>query len=226
MNLLLLRERAENLTPRQQEILGAAVDGLEELGGTIDELLDLTRIEAGQLRLQPERLDPNALVGQLAKALRPRFDDADVRLRVVNDAAGIAVRGDAARLKIVFANLVVNALKYTPRGGEVTVLLSCPANGQGDGKRNLHITITDTGPGIPAEFRERVFEKFFRIEDNRSEGQQGVRGAGIGLYLCRQIIDAHGGSIRCEAGVNGRGTCIRIVLQEESNRPQPIHASQ
>jgi NtrC-family two-component system sensor histidine kinase KinB len=226
MNLLLLRERADNLTPRQQEILGAAVDGLEELGGTIDELLDLTRIEAGQLRLQPERIDPDALVRQLAKTLRPRFNDADVQLRVVNEAGGAVLRGDAARLKIVFANLLFNALKYTPRGGEVTVQLSCPANGEGDSKRTLHITVTDTGPGVPAEFRERVFEKFFRVEDNRDAGQQGVRGAGIGLYLCRQIIDAHGGSIRCEAGVNGRGTRIRIVLDEEAARLVHTHVPQ
>jgi NtrC-family two-component system sensor histidine kinase KinB len=214
VNLLLLRERADNLTARQQEILGAAVGGVEELGGTIDELLDLTRIEAGQLRLQQDRVDPDALARQTAQSLRPRFEDAEVRLRVVSDARGALVRGDAARLKIVLANLLVNALKYTPRGGEVTVRLWQPANGETGGRRTLHLAVTDTGLGIPPEFRERVFEKFFRVEHQGDGGTEGVRGAGIGLYLCRQIVEAHGGSIRCEAGDNNRGTSIHLQIDE------------
>jgi NtrC-family two-component system sensor histidine kinase KinB len=129
MNLLLLRERTENLTARQQEMLAAAVGGVEELGATIDELLDLTRIEAGQLRLQQDCVDPGALAQQTVQALHPRFDDADVRLQVINERPGAVVRGDAARLKIVLANLLVNALKYTPRGGEVKVHLWRPRTG-------------------------------------------------------------------------------------------------
>lgn len=124
MNLLLLQERADNLTSRQGEILAAAVHGLDELAATVDELLDLTRIEAGQLRLQMDRVDLDALARQTLQSLRPRFEDAEVRLSLVNDAPGAAVRGDAARLRIVFVNLLVNALKYTPRGGEVGVRLT------------------------------------------------------------------------------------------------------
>jgi NtrC-family two-component system sensor histidine kinase KinB len=210
MNLLLLQERADDLTARQREILAAAVGGAEELAGTIDELLDLTRIEAGQLRLQRERVDMDALAEQAAAALRPRFEDADVRLRVVHDAPAAAVRGDAARLRIVFANLLDNALKYTPPGGEVSVRLA-PA----PGAARLQLSVTDTGPGVPPEHRERVFEKFFRVEHDRDGGPEGVRGAGIGLYLCRQIVEAHGGSIRCEAGEGGRGARITILLETE-----------
>ena len=72
--------------------------------------------------------------------------------------------------------------------------------------------MTDTGAGIPEEFRERVFEKFFRVERPEASGQAGVAGAGFGLYLCRQIIEAHGGTIRCEAGEHGRGTTIALGL--------------
>jgi len=81
--------------------------------------------------------------------------------------------------------------------------------------RFLHIAVTDTGPGIPAEFRERVFEKFFRVEQHRGSDLNGTRGAGIGLYLCRQIIEAHGGSIWCEPGDDGRGTRIAFLLKSE-----------
>jgi NtrC-family two-component system sensor histidine kinase KinB len=213
MNLLLLAERADGLAPRQRKVLEAAVGGAEELRATIEELMDLTRIEAGQLRLARERVDPAAVIATAARGLLPRFEDAEVALHVVNEAPGAAVRGDAARLRVVFANLLGNALKYTPRGGAVVVRLAWRPHG-GDGQPLLEMTVTDTGPGIPAEFRERVFEKFFRVEDHRAEGAEGVRGAGIGLYLCRQIVEAHGGTIHAEPG-EGRGTRLVIGLQAE-----------
>jgi NtrC-family two-component system sensor histidine kinase KinB len=214
MNLLLLAERADNLTPRQREILEAAVHGGEDLRATIEELLDLTRIEAGQLRLVRERVDPGPVAEQVVRALRPRFEDAEVNLRILKESPLTVVRGDAARLRIVFANLLGNALKYTPRGGEVTLRLATVPATTG-GKVVVRICVADTGPGVPAEFRERIFEKFFRVEDHRVGEPQGVRGAGIGLYLCRQIIEAHGGTIRAEAGEGGRGTLVVTELEAE-----------
>jgi NtrC-family two-component system sensor histidine kinase KinB len=214
MNLLLLQEKPENLTPRQREILTAAVSGGEELAGTIDELLDLTRIEAGQLRLQQQHVDLDVLLEQVVRTLRPRYEDAQVGLQLVKDVPAAAVRGDAARLRIVFANLLVNALKYTPRQGEVTVRLASVQDAVPGAKPYLQITVTDSGPGIPPEFRERVFERFFRVEHQREGGPEGVRGAGIGLYLCRQIIEAHGGSIRCEPG-DGGGTRMVVLIKPE-----------
>jgi NtrC-family two-component system sensor histidine kinase KinB len=216
MNLLLLRERAENLTPRQVEILSAAISAGEELAGTIDELLDLTRIEAGQLRLQREPVDLDALTEQVARSLRPRFEDAAIGLHVLHDAPAPVVLGDAARLRIVFNNLLDNALKYTPSGGEVALRLASALNGKTGGRQVLQISVTDSGPGIPPEYRERVFEKFFRVEHHENSSAEGVRGVGIGLYLCRQIIEAHGGSIRCEVDAAG-GTWIAIHLDTETS---------
>ena len=216
MNLLLLGEGAESLTPRQREILATAVGGCEELGTTIDELLDLTRIEAGQLRLAHDRVDLDAVIEHAVRTLRPRFEDAEVTLEVVYDSRSAAVRGDAARLGIVFANVLTNALKYTPPGGRVTIRVSSGQNAGVGGKERLQIAVTDTGPGVPEEFRERVFEKFFRVEHHRPGNGSDVRGTGIGLYLCREIIEAHGGSIRCEPGDDGRGTRIAILLPAEA----------
>ncbi len=217
MNLLLLGERAENLTPRQQEILAAAVLGCQELASTIDELLDLTRIEAGQLRLAQDLVDLYAVIEQAVGALRQRYEDAEITLRVIQDCRQAIVRGDVARLSVVFTNLLTNALKYTPCGGAVMIRVSSRQNAAADGKRLLHLAVTDTGPGIPAEFRERVFEKFFRVEQHRGSDLNGTRGAGIGLYLCRQIIEAHGGSIWCEPGDGGLGTQIAILLRSEAS---------
>jgi NtrC-family two-component system sensor histidine kinase KinB len=212
MNLLLLREKVDNLSGRQQEILTTAIHGGEELAGTIEELLDLTRIEAGQLQLAKQRVDLDALVEQVAGTFRPRYQDAEVALRISRDGPPPVIQGDPARLKTVFVNLLTNALKYTPRGGEVVVRLASRQNAGPGAKATLQITVTDTGPGIPPELRARVFEKFFRVEDHRPDGPKGVRGTGIGLYLCREIIEAHGGTISCEAGDHGRGTRIAISL--------------
>jgi NtrC-family two-component system sensor histidine kinase KinB len=212
MNLLLIGERADNLTPRQREMLAAAAVGCEELAGTIDELLDLTRSEAGQLRLNPGPVDVAALVERTLEPLRPRFADADIALHSETELRPALVQGDAARLRTVIANLVANALKYTPHGGCVTVrVASGQFAGEGAGGA-VQIAVTDTGPGIPEEFRERVFEKFFRVEHQRPAGADGMRGTGIGLYLCRQIVAAHGGRIWCEPGPGGRGTRFAVEL--------------
>jgi NtrC-family two-component system sensor histidine kinase KinB len=215
MNLLLLDEQGANLTPRQREMLAAALVGCEELGSTIDELLDLTRIEAGQLRLARDRINVLLLVEKAVRSLQSRFEDAAITCRVVPEMTSAILEGDAARLMIVLANLLGNALKYTPAGGEVVVrILNRPMTGT-DERRLLRITVTDTGPGIPAEYRERVFEKFFRVEHQRAEFTEGVRGTGIGLYLCRQIMELHGGTINCEPGDDGRGTRIVMELPAE-----------
>jgi NtrC-family two-component system sensor histidine kinase KinB len=215
MNLLLLEEKGDNLTERQREMLAAARLGCEELGSTIDELLDLTRIEAGQLRLARDRVDLHPLIEKVIRSLRPRFEDAEIALRFCPDRQPALVQGDAARLAVVFANLLGNALKYTPRGGTVSIAVTSGQDASPDVPRRLQIAVTDTGPGIPAEFRERVFEKFFRIEHERPGGPEGVRGTGIGLYLCRQIIELHGGTIRCEPGDNKQGTRIAIEMPAE-----------
>jgi len=212
MNLMLLGEKSDNLTPRQQEMLNAALSGCEELAGSIDELLDVTRIEAGQLRLNLAPVDLRAVVSQVDRTLRPRFDDASVGLNVVWENHPAVVRVDASRLATVLTNLLTNALKYAPAGSSVILRMASGQNAVVGAKAPLQITVTDAGPGIPAEFRERVFEKFFRVEHHHATGNKDVRGTGIGLYLCREIVKAHGGTISCAPGDRGIGTRLAISL--------------
>jgi NtrC-family two-component system sensor histidine kinase KinB len=114
--------------------------------------------------------------------------------------------------KGAFTGAVADVLKYTARGGCVTLrVASGHSAGEGDGG-TVQIAVTDTGPGVPEEYRERVFEKFFRVEHQRPAGANGVRGTGIGLYLCRQIVAAHGGRIWCEPGPGGRGARFAVEL--------------
>ncbi|MDB5309139.1 MAG: multi-sensor signal transduction histidine kinase [Gemmataceae bacterium] len=211
MNLLLLGERPAGLSPRQQEMLAAAVQGCEELGGTIEEMLDVTRVEAGQLRLNLAPVDVYAVIAAAVRGLRPRFDDAGVTVDVVRDCEPAVVRGDAARLGLVLNNLLTNALKYSPAGGRVIIRAS--AGGAGPAGP-VEIAVSDQGPGVPAEFRERVFEKFFRVEHHRGTERDGARGTGIGLYLCREIVRAHGCEIECGAGEHGgeHGIGARIAF--------------
>jgi NtrC-family two-component system sensor histidine kinase KinB len=212
MNLLMLQEKTAGITTRQRLLLSAAVQGCEELGRTIEELLDVTRIEAGQLRLNIAPVDLEAVFAAAQHALQPRFDDAGIRLIVTSDARMAVILGDAARLGSVFSNVLSNALKYTPTGGTVTMRLSSGQHSKESTDTHFQATVTDQGPGVPVEFRERIFDKFFRVEHQLGKLNECVRGSGIGLYLCREIIKAHGGTISCAPGDRGIGTRISISL--------------
>jgi NtrC-family two-component system sensor histidine kinase KinB len=187
------------------------------LASTIDELLDLTRIESGQLRLSRELVDLYPIIDRAILSLRQRFEDAGVAVQVSAGYRPAFVLGDSVRLGMVFTNLLSNALKYSQRGGRVSIGVGSDGNGSGPG--SLHIAVSDQGSGIAEVFRERVFEKFFRVEQQLQNGAN-TWGAGIGLYLCRQILEAHGGTILCHPGENGVGT--RFVLE----LPRPNGAEQ
>ena len=119
---------------------------------------------------------------------------------------------DPLRLRAVFDNILSNALKYTPGGGTVVIESHRLAAAALDQPDTVSISITDTGPGIPSAFRSRIFDKFFRLEHHHAETRPGARGAGIGLYMCRQIVELHEGEIACTAGAGERGTRITVSL--------------
>jgi NtrC-family two-component system sensor histidine kinase KinB len=213
MNVMLLGETAEAFTTRQRAMLDAALLACEELGSTTEELLDMTRIEAGQLRLDLGPVDLDGIVDAAVRLLRARFDDAEVRLDVRREAEPAVVLGDASRLRTVVTNLLSNALKYSPRGGTVVVRIASQQGAGVEGPTTLQLAVTDAGPGIPEAFRERVFEKFFRVEHHVDRAPKGIPGTGIGLYLCREIIKAHGGSLWCEPADGGVGTTFALELR-------------
>jgi NtrC-family two-component system sensor histidine kinase KinB len=212
MNLLMLRESASDLSERHRELVEAAAAGCEELGQTIDELLDVTRIEAGQLRLNPAPVELKALAAAVRKSLHKRFEDAGVQVTILAPPEPIVVLADARRLQSVLGNLLDNALKYSPLGASVLIEMASRQNAQVRQPGVVQIAVTDQGPSVPIEFRERIFEKFFRVEHHRGSRKKSVRGSGIGLYLCRQIVQSHGGTIHCEAGAAGVGTRFVLIL--------------
>jgi NtrC-family two-component system sensor histidine kinase KinB len=216
MNLLMLSEAASDLPRRQQQLLAAAVEGCEELGLTIEELLDVTRIEAGQLRLHRSPVEMGSVVAAVCTSLQTRYDDAQVRLKVVAPPEPLLLLGDPVRLQSVLSNLLTNALKYSPPGATVEIAMASRQNAQGDSPKAVQITVTDQGVGVPEEYRERIFEKFFRVEHHLPSCGKDVRGTGIGLYLCREIVHSHGGTIVCLPGPEGIGTRLAIWLPHQA----------
>ncbi len=213
MNLLMLRETVDRLDAHQRELLDTANSGCDELELTIEELLDVTRVEAGQLRLNLDQIDLRTIVMTAQEAFRTRFEDARVKLIVLAPPDPVLVRGDAKRLANVLANLLANALKYAPSGSDVRMEVGA---GQASETSDAEVSVTDRGPGIPPKYHQRVFEKFFRVEHATMAADRPelrlAGGTGIGLYLCREIIRAHGGQIACQAVDDQQGTRITFTL--------------
>lgn len=206
MNVALLGERSANLTAPQKEMVRTAQRGCDELEAILERFLDVTRIEAGQLRLDREHMDLRDLVRRVEERLRERYDSANVALVVELPDAPCRASGDAARLEVVLSNLLTNSLKYTPDAGRVTIRIDAAPDPNGC----WTLLVADTGRGIPIEYQSRVFEKFFRVEHHRSLAAEHHKGAGLGLYLCQQIVHAHGGSMAVRPSEHGAILEVRI----------------
>ena len=214
MTLLMLRERSEAMPAREQELVATSLIGVEQLTEIVREFLDLTRIEAGELRLDLEPVD-------LGPMLRDALWRTDGQLRAQGISTGVdidpdlpVVLADPVRLRAVFDNILSNALKYTPGGGRISIEGGRAVVAHVAVPAHVSVRIADSGPGVPPAFRSRIFDKFFRLEHHQTRSLSEARGAGIGLYMCRQIVELHGGTIACDAGVNGQGTSIIVTLPE------------
>jgi two-component system, NtrC family, sensor histidine kinase KinB len=212
MTLLMLQETSDLLPARQQELVATSLIGVEQLADTVHEFLDLTRIEAGQLRLNLEPVHVAALLTEVERRARRQADAQAVRLRVSVEPKLPPVVGDPRRLQGVFDNIVSNALKYSPTGGDILITACRAVSNGGPAPDRVVISVNDTGPGVPVGFRCRIFDKFFRLEHQQPDGRPHARGAGIGLYMCRQIVELHAGHIECAPGEHGRGTSIIVNL--------------
>ena len=114
----------------------------------------------------------------------------------------------------MFDNILSNALKYTPNAGRISIEGGPAAVANVAGPTRAVVRISDSGPGVPPVFRSRIFDKFFRLEHHQTKSRIEARGAGIGLYMCRQIVELHGGTIACAAGADGHGTSLIVTLPQ------------
>lgn len=195
----LLRD-AENPDPdKTRQYSGVISKESARLSRLINRLLDFSRLDRGELQLRRERIDLSALAQETVEDYRPQLVAVGMEVRLISTpGGGPAVRGDRDALSQVIVNLLSNAGKYAAKGGEVVVEIE-------EGDETASLSVKDHGPGIPRAHQRRIFEKFYRIDDSITSG---IEGSGIGLALCRQIAELHGGRIRYEAGKGGGSTFI------------------
>jgi len=196
---LILGEAVGPLNSRQVELMLAARQDSDRLLTIIDDLLDLTRIEQGRLKLE---LRPSSSAGLATSAVErnsARAEDAGMTLVSSVDPALPQMRVDEERVRHVFDNLIGNALEHTPPGGSVEVNASSL-----EGK--VRFRVGDTGEVIAPEHLTHVFEKFYRVPGGRTKS-----GAGLGLAIVRDIVEAHGGSMNVESEP-GRGSIFSFTL--------------
>jgi CheY-like chemotaxis protein len=181
----------------------------------VESLLDLSRIEAGKLELDTERVDLSLLVHTVVDSLRPAADDKGLTLDVVIAAAPLIVIGDSGRLQQVFANLLTNAVKFTPRGGHVQV------RGTRIGSQ-VQIQVIDNGQGIHPDFLPHVFDRFRQAETAKGRAHGGL---GLGLAIVRKLVDAHGGTVAADSPGKGRGSTFTVTLPVPAVIPPHIEAT-
>jgi signal transduction histidine kinase/ActR/RegA family two-component response regulator len=176
---------------------------VHQQGRLISDLLDVSRIVAGKLTLKMEPVDLPALVGGVVESSRPTFDAKSVTLTSSVAADAGTVRGDSERLRQVVENLLSNALKFTPEGGIVSIVL---ARAEPDIAR---LSVTDTGAGIAPDFLPHVFERFRQAEGASARSQPGL---GLGLAIVRFVVEALGGSVRVQSAGLGKGATFTVDL--------------
>jgi signal transduction histidine kinase/ActR/RegA family two-component response regulator len=167
----------------------------------ISDLLDLSRIITGKLRLEIRRVDPVALLEDAVGAARPAAAAKRIDLTLTAEPAGVLVAGDPDRLGQVVWNLLSNALKFTPEGGRVEVVMKQVGT-------QLHIVVTDNGEGIDPALLPHVFERFRQGD----VGSRRAQGLGVGLAVVRHIVEMHGGSVQAESAGRGRGATFTVKL--------------
>jgi two-component system sensor histidine kinase ResE len=167
----------------------------------VDGLLVLARFDAGQVAITRDPVELGPLLRGCVEKLAPQAQAAEVVLEW-DAPERLLVGGDVDRLAQVFANLLDNSVAHTPAGGKVTV-----AAHRLEEEQAIEVTVTDSGEGIPAEALPRIFERFYQVDQAR----QRSRGAGLGLAIAKEIVEAHGGTITAESVV-GLGSKFTVRL--------------
>lgn len=203
---LLLEQKLDALTATQRELLESARDDSDRLLRILDNLLDLARLEAGASALSRQEILVGALLEEISREARGFIEPAGLALAVGVEPA-VAARAlsiDVGRIRHVFMNLLTNAAKYSPESGTVTLAAAVEPG-------FVRFAVRDVGPGIPADSVARVFDRFYR-----APGQEGKKGAGLGLAIAREIVVAHGGSIACTSGA-GQGAEFYFLLPDRTS---------
>ncbi|RUV84160.1 sensor histidine kinase, partial [Mesorhizobium sp. M1A.F.Ca.IN.020.32.1.1] len=199
----------ESAADRREEALVALQAGSGRLARLAEQLLTLSRAEPGSRRPRADRIDLTEAAREVLETHAPKAVERNIDLGL-EEAGPVPVIGEGTMLREMIVNLVDNALRYTPAGGTVTVQLAAIG-------REGVLTVTDTGPGIPAEEREQVFERFYRIAGAAEEG------SGLGLAIVREVVENAGGSVAL-GGAAGSGLRVEVRLPLAAPQDRPTGA--
>jgi len=209
--MLLIDEIGGPLTTDQREYLEITRRNVTQLRAMIGDLLDATRLEAGTLAVEPVATDLGMIAAETMQALAAEAQVQGVRLVTDLEPRLTHVRADALRLRQVLTNLLHNAIKFTPSGGEVVVA----AARDPEAPDFIRTRVTDTGPGIAAEALPQIFKRF----QQGAAGGASRKGLGLGLYICRELVQRQGGRIWVES-VLGQGTTFTFTLPAWTAPPE------
>ena len=168
----------------------------------IDDLLDMSSIISGKVRLDVQRVDLTAVLAAAVETVRPAADAKGIRLQPVIDPKACLINGDPNRLQQVFWNLLTNAVKFTPKGGRVQVVLERVHS-------HLEVSVADSGEGISPEFLPEVFDRFRQADASTTRRHGGL---GLGLAIVKQLVELHGGGVHVGSAGLDQGTTFRVML--------------
>jgi signal transduction histidine kinase len=176
-----------------------ALEDVERLVRLVNDLLTLSRADSGHLEVMQQPVHLRPLLHHLLSTYQLQAKEQKVTLNC--SVPEVVVRGDQTRLRQLFANLLDNALRYTPTQGQVS-LMATRQNG------TVYIAVVDTGPGIASEHLPHIFERFYRVDKERTREEGG---SGLGLAICQEIVRAHGGSLTASS-TPGQGSTFTVTL--------------
>jgi signal transduction histidine kinase len=180
--------------------IGSALEETHRMSRIVESLLAISRLDAGEVKMDKTRLDLGDLAASTADEMRLLAEEKSIRLRT-RAAVSVQVEGDRTRLQQVIVNLIDNAIKYTQEGGAVEIRVGQEGN-------TAVLEVSDDGPGIPAHALAHVFERFYRADKARSRANGG---AGQGLSIVKAICAAHNAEVKVSSQ-EGRGSCFRVEL--------------
>jgi len=198
---LMMDEVPGKINDEQRECLGDILDSGQHLLNLINDVLDLSKVEAGKIELKLQDLNLAAVIADVVKTVEPMLDDSKHKLEVSVEEGLPQVRADKSRLKQIFLNLLSNAVKFTPPGGKLAIEASSASD-------RCQVSVVDNGVGIKKEDRERIFEVFTSAETLPDEKKEG---SGLGLALTRQLVEIMGGRIWVESEY-GKGSRFTFTL--------------
>lgn len=209
--------RKKRMVNEYEQILRSNLEEVNRMSKIVDDLLWLSKADIGEIRLKKEDINLTEILNELVNQMSILAQPKNIRIETLNHQEDIHIWGDVLRIRELFLNLIDNGIKYTEEGGSVKISFEKDAwvhdknqtdLEEGKSVKFIKVSVSDSGIGIAKEDQERIFNRFFRVDKARSRGQGG---SGLGLSICKWIVEAHQGKIKVESEI-GKGSSFIVKL--------------